>query len=819
MLLQVQRSEACRLDKLKGSFLSVWSTGWFGFLCLMMLLPTQVQAGSFSAKSIQPYLEAPSARRLRKALRRANCGVAEKHFRGLRKGWSKEQRRGARLLLGLCSMQARTFPKARTWFLPLTQKSYILWDYVILWVGDTYKEESNTQAAVKAYLKVPARSLLYPEARLRAAQMLLEAGKAKQALQSIQRMPGKTTRSSHWWVAAQAARALKTRRGRKEATRWAARIWVKAPVSPEADNVKKWMRRRRIRMRLSKAQRIQRAMKLNRHFQYRETFRTLRGLRLSRKAPKSLRCHLQYALGFAWFRRRRYRRATRYLLRARRACRGDKRLDIRSLYYLGHAYRRRGLWRTASPILRELARRFPSHYLADDAIFMIADSADRRGLKRMAKSHYSELMRRFPKGDMSRSARWRLAYQAYRYRKWKQAKKRFKAIYVKFPKDKYAPAALYYAAKVQAAMGRRRRRNRRKVIKLYTKLVRSYPLHYYSFLALTQLRRLQRKRWRLRRCKWKQTDQGLTCVEIKTKKKRWFKKLPWGPVPLRPPTPKELVQLYNGYSAPFLSHPSYLRGRELLRLGRNVDAVSEFLRLRTCKILKTTKKYRRCGKRGDKGAELLALLFHQAGLYYLADSVFRGRGIIAGRAPFQASTLRSWYLGYPRPFWPIAKRASKRDKVPWPIAYGIMREESTFRPDILSRSNAYGLMQMLVSTARMEARSLRWRRRLRPNELFLPSINISLGIRHLRRLSRRFKGQVPLMAGAYNAGAGRVKKWLKRRGKYPYDKWVEAIGIKQTRHYVRRVSQSYSIYNFLYPSRRQKYWGRIPFTPYKRPRR
>ncbi len=785
-------------------------------LCLGAV--ASVQAGTFSAASLLPYAEAPQTRSIYQALERKRCAVAAGLLQRTRKKLNVALRQAVRLSVGLCWREKQQGAKARKLLLPLAHKRYLLWDYVTMWVGDTYKAENQAQAAILQYLKVPKGSLLYPEARLRAANMQLEVGQAAQALKSIQGMPKDSTQSAHWWVAAKAARALKTKKGREEASRWAVRIWVKAPASGEADSVKTWVRRRWIRLRLTKAQRIHRAMKLNRHFQYRETFRTLRGLRLSRKAPRALRCRLQYAHGFAWFRRRKYSRAARYLRRARRLCRGDKRLDIRSLYYLGHAYRRRGRWRTATPIFRELARRFSKHYLADDAIFLIADSADRRGLKKLAQRYYNELMRRFPKGDMSRSARWRLAYQAYRYKKWGQAKRLLRNIYRNFPSDKYAPAALYYAAQTQAAQGHGRR-NKAKVIKLYTKLVQDYPLHYYSFLGLTQLRRLQRKRWGLRRCRWKQTSRGLMCVEVPAKAKRWSQTIPWGPVPLRPPTSEELVQLYDGYQTPFLTHPNYIRGVALLRLGLRHEAVVEFSRLRSCKVLKMPKAYRRCGKRGDAGAELLALLFHKAQYYYLADSVFRGRGIIAGHERFQTTTLRSWYLAYPRPFWDVAKRASQRDKVPWPIAYGIMREESTFRPDILSRSNAYGLMQMLVSTARMEARSLRWRRQLQPNELFLPRVNISLGIHHLRRLSRMFKGQVALMAGAYNAGGGRVKKWLRKRGTFRYDKWVEAIGIKQTRHYVRRVSQSYSIYNFLYPSRRQQYWGKLPFVPYQQPRR
>ncbi len=792
-----------------------WALVAAGLLCM----GSAAQAANnsvFRANSLQPHLAGKTWKPLRRALRWRRCTSAEKHYKKLRKKMSRSVSQASQLLIGRCWSSRRNYSQARQWMKPLTRRSYLLWDYVWVWIGDTYKSEKKIKQAVKAYLKVPSSSILYREARRRSASMLLNQNKNAQALLSVQRMPGWAARSAHWWIAVQAAFALNTKKGKAEAIRWATKLWVRSPNSDEAKQLKTWLRRRRITLELSSSQRIARAFLQNRRYHYKKALHTLKGLKLSRKAPRSKRCRLNFARGFAYFRRRWYRSATPHLMKARKTCQGYK-WHVRTLFYLGLAYQRRGKWPKGVRYFNELTRRYPRHRLADDAVFRNADNADRSGKKALAKKYYKKLLRYFSGGDMSRTASWRLAYQAYKYGKWEKAVGLLTRFYRRYRRYKYAPAALYYAARAQAIAGQRQRGNRKKVIQMYERLLRKYPLHYYSFLALSQLRLYTGKRWRIRRCRWRNVKGKLHCVPRKIRKKRWFNILPWGPIPEQPPTDMQLAQLYDGVPAPYLDNPHYLRGLELLRLGLKSDAGAEWYRLRYCRTFNPKSKKRFCGRRKDPGAELLALLFHLAEVYYPANMTFRGRGIIAGRYPIQRSTLRTWYLSYSRPFWPIVEASTQRDKVHPAIAYAIMREESAFQEGVLSSSNAYGLMQLLVSTARNEAKSLEWKRKLKPSDLFLAKHNISLGVHHLRRLANTFKSQIPLIAGAYNAGAHRVRRWLRWYGKSPYDKWVESIGIKQTRHYARRVSQSYSIYRLLYVPANKRYWDRVPFHPNRPP--
>jgi soluble lytic murein transglycosylase len=51
---------------------------------------------------------------------------------------------------------------------------------------------------------------------------------------------------------------------------------------------------------------------------------------------------------------------------------------------------------------------------------------------------------------------------------------------------------------------------------------------------------------------------------------------------------------------------------------------------------------------------------------------------------------------------------------------------------------------------------------------------------------------------AYNAGEGNVGIWAKTWGSRPTDEFVEAIPIRETRHYVKRVLGTYQLYRVVW---------------------
>ncbi len=153
-------------------------------------------------------------------------------------------------------------------------------------------------------------------------------------------------------------------------------------------------------------------------------------------------------------------------------------------------------------------------------------------------------------------------------------------------------------------------------------------------------------------------------------------------------------------------------------------------------------------------------------------------------------------LLYPRPYLSIVREASMQHSVPSQWIYGIMRQESLFVPDIKSGAGAVGLMQLLPSTAKSEAK----RQELKaPTKRGLqnPKTNIRLGTGYLKRVLSRFDGNVVFALCGYNAGPSNLGKWRKSSTAKDALAWVETIPFRETRRYVKLVLANFIIYERL----------------------
>lgn len=128
----------------------------------------------------------------------------------------------------------------------------------------------------------------------------------------------------------------------------------------------------------------------------------------------------------------------------------------------------------------------------------------------------------------------------------------------------------------------------------------------------------------------------------------------------------------------------------------------------------------------------------------------------------------------------------------------IIRQESRFDQRAVSHAGARGLMQLMPATAKEVAS----RNNLRHQTAWLtsrPSHNISLGSSYLAQMVNRFNGNYAMAAAAYNAGPGRVDRWIKQFGdprtrQIDLIDWVELIPIYETRNYVQRVLEGVHVY-------------------------
>lgn len=139
----------------------------------------------------------------------------------------------------------------------------------------------------------------------------------------------------------------------------------------------------------------------------------------------------------------------------------------------------------------------------------------------------------------------------------------------------------------------------------------------------------------------------------------------------------------------------------------------------------------------------------------------------------------------------IAEAARAHDVDPYLVA-AVINAESGFKPHLVSRAGAVGLMQLLPSTADEVAREAG----MDPRSIDLadPKTNIRLGTRHLADLLARYEDTATALA-AYNAGAGTVRRWMAEEGTQTLGK----ARYPETAAYVARVLAEREAYARLYP--------------------
>lgn len=159
-------------------------------------------------------------------------------------------------------------------------------------------------------------------------------------------------------------------------------------------------------------------------------------------------------------------------------------------------------------------------------------------------------------------------------------------------------------------------------------------------------------------------------------------------------------------------------------------------------------------------------------------------------------TGEEWDVFYPLPYWTIIRREAQAKNLDPYIVAGLIRQESVFAPRASSHADAYGLMQLLIPTARSVANRYNVNRTITTNALFDPDLNITLGTGYLRDQYNEF-GKIEYVAAAYNAGPGRPRAW---RNTLPaqMDEWTEAIPFRETRGYVQGVVRNMLQYRRLY---------------------
>lgn len=354
---------------------------------------------------------------------------------------------------------------------------------------------------------------------------------------------------------------------------------------------------------------------------------------------------------------------------------------------------------------------------------------------------------------------WQAGWEAYRQAQYAAAERVWSEFETRFPGAALLPQVLYWQARAAILTGEQDTANR-----LYQRLINDYPLHYYRQLAAISLQTLSHSS--------QDSDIVMTEADATLPTVLWT-----------PPRPPRTLDPSPG--PPTKERFHFIRVHELQRLQMHPLAAREIHTLAPLLPNTTPVRY------------VLATLF--AGSEEHAAALRLLNGIIEAMSPAEVRGLSRtfWTLLFPRAFWPEVRQQSERLGLNPYVVLSMMRQESAFDPAAVSTVGARGLMQLMPATAQDVAS------RLLPlpislEQLHDPQRSISLGTRYLAGLLERYQGNMVLALAAYNAGPGRVDRWLEQWPNLAIEEFIELIPFDETRAYVKLVLRNLAVYEWLY---------------------
>jgi soluble lytic murein transglycosylase len=478
--------------------------------------------------------------------------------------------------------------------------------------------------------------------------------------------------------------------------------------------------------------------------------------RFSAASPAA--CQAWYAQGRSEFKLNNVTRAAEILVPAGKKCaEHDKDRGARALYIAGKSLERKKEWARAAAAFEAIPRLYPEHTMADDGYALGGIGRQESGDLSAAMALWEAGANAYPKGDLAPETFWRLAWNSYRQGRTADALRWVDRLIAETdPRldPVHQLGARYWQARWRVypdwSAPTVRNPDEREVligIEQWSALVEENPTRFYSLLAAGRL------------------------YELAPDKVRELKR----------PAPVGDARTWT-VSGRYYEDPAARRGLALARLGLVSEAMAELESMDEEQLLPS--EVALMNEILERKDELLA---HDRLHHYLLEHPAETLGGDRDRILRQA---------YPNMYWDLVQKAAQGFGYDPRIFHALVREESSFNKDIVSHAGARGLSQLMPATARTVAGWMGMS--VSSQGMFDPFTNLRIGSRYLDYLRQYFKGNMYLAVGAYNAGEGNVGNWLKERRERPTDEFIEAVPLRETRHYIKRVLGTYQLYSVLY---------------------
>jgi len=421
----------------------------------------------------------------------------------------------------------------------------------------------------------------------------------------------------------------------------------------------------------------------------------------------------------------------------------------RALYQSTLCYRRKGQPQLAEKHLIGFVEKYSWSALADDALYDLGWVQENEEKYDKAIASYRRLTTEYTNSDRLPRAYWRIGWIQFRNERYAECLETFTTLTKGFPTDSFAQAARFWIAKTYE------RQNQLKAAETTYREIAAAGHWYYSGRAKEHLKRLRSK-----------TGGSVKPDVLAAPRVR---------VTLDSPAWKNI----GSKKTP--------RVAQLMRLKLFEDALTELEGL-----VKRDNLNRR-----DNYYNLISCLeklnkFQQAHKY--ADRLSRFQPL---RGKNNAIPVELYRLLYPLYYTDLLQKHTTKYEIDPLFVAAMIREESRYNANAVSYAGAIGLMQIMPANGPEFASRLKIPR-FNTKMLYNPDINIQMGAWYMKSLMNQFDNNHALVAGAYNGGPGRMRRWIKAKQIPDLDEFIEDIGIDQTRRHIKKVIDSYIIYQQLY---------------------
>lgn len=419
-----------------------------------------------------------------------------------------------------------------------------------------------------------------------------------------------------------------------------------------------------------------------------------------------------------------------------------------ALFFYALASRESGDTQTFLSVLQRIAADFPEQTWAEDALDNLGTYYIKTNDDDRAEATFRDLYERYPRGNYAERAAWKSGWTSYRKNQYADTARIFERAASDFPRADYRPAWLYWSGRAHEQLGEPALAQER-----FTLTAADYANSYYGRLAMKRLDKAVVDQIVAARTT---TDASPDAVSQS--------------LPANGPVVRAL-----------LAAEMYDDAMNELRYAQRVWGDSPAIEA-------TVAWTRQQQSRTEGGMRRFQLLRGAINTMRRAYPQFMAAG--GEDLPREVLTVI-----YPIAYWDLIRRyAQANDLDPYFVA-ALVAQESTFVADVKSGANAYGLMQLLPSTARMYARKLKMRYSSRL--LTDPESNIRLGTAYLADKIREF-GDLHLVLASYNAGEGAVRRWQSERPGLEDAEFIDDIPYPETQLYVKKILGTTEDYRRLY---------------------